>query len=267
MALAGAALAASGAALQAALQNPLVEPSLVGLSAGAALGAVAAHASGLAAHFLPAIPAAAFAGALLAAGAVYLIAHARGRPSAGALLLTGIAASSLCSSLVSVLLLRSGQHRVHEIFAWLLGSADGARWEDLRLSLAPVAIGTVGLFALQRVIDALALGEEHAVSIGVDLHRARALLLLLVALAAGGAVSVTGPIAFVGLMVPHLVRPFTGPATRRLLPAAILGGGAFLVGCDLVARLLSPAVDVPVGVVTALCGVPFFLALLQRARP
>jgi len=266
LALAGAALSVSGAALQSALRNPLVDPSLLGVSGGAALGAVAAYASGLADRWLLSVPLAAFAGALVSIVLVYLIAHAAGRPSAGVLLLTGVAVGSLTSSLVSVLLLAQGQHRVHEIFAWLLGSAAQATWVHLRLAVVPVTAGVAGLLVLGRLIDALALGDEHAQSVGVDLLRGRAAVFALVALTAGGAVSVIGPVAFVGLMVPHLVRGRSGPAARVLLPAAALFGASFLVLCDVLARLVSRSVDVPVGIVTALMGVPFFLALLHRAR-
>jgi iron complex transport system permease protein len=168
---------------------------------------------------------------------------------------------------VSVLLLASGSHRVHEIFAWLLGSAEMASWRDVRLVLLPVLAGLAALVVLGRTVDALALGEEHALGAGVDVLRARALLFGLVALTAGSAVSVVGPIAFVGLMVPHMARPLAGASSRGLLPACALGGGGFLVLCDTLSRLLSRSVDVPVGVVTALAGVPFFLTLLHKRRP
>lgn len=266
MALAGAALAATGAALQASLQNGLVDPSLVGISGGASLGAVLAYTSGLADRWLFTVPLAAFAGALVAVITVYLIAYAAGRPSTGALLLTGVAVGSLAAALVSVLILASAQHRVHEIFAWLLGSAEGRTWRDLRIAAIPVAAGLAALFLLRRVVDALALGEEHAMSIGVDLLRGRAAIFAAVALAAGGAVSVAGPVAFVGLMVPHIVRNWVGPAARGLLPASVFAGAAFLVLADLLGRTVSRSVDLPVGVVTTLMGVPFFLFLLHRAR-
>jgi len=266
MALAGAALAATGAALQASLQNGLVDPSLVGISGGASLGAVIAYTSGLADRWLVTVPIAAFAGALVAVVAVYLIAYAAGRPSTGALLLTGVAVGSLAAALVSVLILASAQHRVHEIFAWLLGSAEGRTWRDLRIAAIPIALGLAALFLLRRVVDALALGEEHAMSIGIDLLRGRAAVFAAVALAAGGAVSVAGPVAFVGLMVPHMVRTWIGPSARGLLPASVLAGAAFLVLADLLGRTVSRSVDLPVGIVTTLMGVPFFLFLLHRAR-
>lgn len=266
LALVGAALAAAGAVLQSALQNPLSDPSLLGLSGGAALGAVAAYTSGAALAWPASVPLLAFAGALAAIAAVYLVAHAAGRPTAGGLVLTGVAVGSLCASLVSVLLITEGGHRVHEVFAWLLGSAEGRTWRDVVLATPPIVFGFLGLFALRRVADALALGEEHALSVGVDVLRGRALLFAFVALVAGGAVSVVGPVAFVGLMVPHCVRPLSGPAARTLLPAAALSGAGFLVLCDLLARLVSGTIEIPVGVVTALMGVPFFLFLMHRLR-
>ncbi|RMG45324.1 MAG: iron ABC transporter permease [Acidobacteria bacterium] len=266
LALAGAALAASGAALQACLENPLADPGLLGLSGGAAVGAVAAHAGGLAARWPASVPAAAFGGALAAVAVVYALAHAAGRPTTGTLLLTGVAVGSLASSLVSVMLLSTGSHRVHEIFAWLLGSAEGASWDEVRLATLPVLAGLGALLALGRLVDALALGEEHAAGVGVDLLKGRAVLLAAVSLTAGSAVSVVGPIGFVGLMVPHMLRGLTGAAARALLPASAIGGAALLVAADLLARTASRRFEVPVGVVTALLGVPFFLFLLHRSR-
>jgi len=266
LALAGAALGVSGAALQAVLQNPLCDPGLLGLSAGASLGAVLAYVSGAYLVWSGAVPTLAFLFALLAILTVYAIAHAAGRPTTGALLLTGVAVGGLLGAVVSYLLLSFGDHRVHEVFAWLLGSAENRTWQHVRLALAPVLAGMAGLLAMGRTIDGLALGEEHAEGIGIDLTRSRLLLLALVALTAGGAVSVVGPIGFVGLMVPHLTRALVGAAARRLLPVVALAGAAFLVLSDLVARRLSVTTEVPVGVVTSVAGVVFFLALLHRLR-
>jgi iron complex transport system permease protein len=266
LALAGAALAASGTALQAALQNPLCDPGLLGLSAGASLGAVLAYATGLFMAWPHAVPLAAFVGALVAIFAVYGIAHAAGPPTTATLLLTGVAIASFGSAVVSLVLLSIGDYRVHEVFAWLLGSAENRTWRHVELAVVPIALGLAGLFLSRRLVDALAMGDEHAQGIGVDLLRARALLFVLVSLAAGAAVSVLGPIGFVGLMVPHLVRPVAGAAARVLLPASALAGAGFLVLCDTIARSLSAQALVPVGVVTSMAGVVFFLALLHRIR-
>ena len=265
--LAGASLAAAGASLQACLQNPLADPGLLGLSGGASLGAVAAYS--LDAHLIwPfAVPALAFVGAFVAIGLVYVIAHAGGRPTTGSLLLTGVAVASFTSAIVSVLLMSTGDHRVHEIVAWLLGSAEGRSWEHVRLAFAPVSLGLLGLLATQRIVDALALGEEHALAVGLDLTKGRLVVLALVALTAGGAVSVLGPIGFIGLIVPHMLRSVGAGVARWLIPLSALGGACLLVGSDLVSRQLSARVDVPVGVVTAMLGVPFFLALLHTSRP
>ncbi len=266
LALAGAALAASGVALQACLQNPLADPGLLGLSGGASFGAVVAYALGVQLYWSYSVPLFAFAGALVAISLVYLLAHAAGRPTTGTLLLTGVAVASLSSALVSVVLMSVGDHRVHEMVAWLLGSADGSTWDHVRMATLPVVVGIAALVVLRRLIDALALGEEQAMGLGVDLLRGRAILLAFVALTAGSAVSVVGPVGFVGLMIPHMVRTVTGTAARTLTPAAALAGGVFLVLGDVLARSLSRVAEVPVGVVTALVGVPFFLALLHRAR-
>ncbi len=266
LALAGAALAVGGAVLQAALQNPLADPSLLGISGGASLGAVAAYTSGLALTWPVSVPLAAFVGALAAITAVYLTSHAAGRPTTSGLLLTGVAVGSLCSAILSILLITEGGHRIHEVFAWLLGSGERSDWQLVRLAVAPVLVGIAGLIAMRRVADALALGEEHALSVGVDVLRGRGALLGLVALSSGSAVSAVGPIAFVGLMVPHFVRPLSGPAAGGLLPAAGIAGAGFLVLCDVLARVVSSEFELPVGIVTALLGVPFFLGLLHRLR-
>ncbi len=266
LALTGAAMAACGATLQSVLQNPLAAPGVLGVSAGASVGAVFAYVSGAYLAWRWSLPVLAFAGALAALLLVWAIARASGRQGLLTLVLTGVAVSSLGSALVSLMLIRAGGHRVHEIFAWLLGSADSRTWEHVFFALPPVLVGLAALLLCNRLIDALALGEEHALSIGVDVPRARLLLLTIVALAAGGAVSVVGPIAFVGLMVPHLLRAAVGAAAKRLLPATILGGAAFLVLADVLARSLSTTSEVPVGVITSLAGVAFFLALIKRLR-
>ncbi len=266
LALAGAALAVTGASLQAALHNPLAAPGLLGVSSGASLGAVLAYTSGAYLAWSWSVPAFSFLAALGALLLVYTVAHAAGKPTTGTLILTGVAISGLFSAIVSLLLLATAKHRVHEIFAWLLGSADNRSWEHVRFALGPVLVGVFGLIICARLVDALTLGEEHALGIGVDILRARALIMVLVALAAGGAVSVVGPIGFVGLMVPHLVRALAGASARRLLPAAALFGASFLVLCDLLARWLSRGSEIPVGVVTSLAGVVFFLVLLHRLR-
>lgn len=266
LALAGAALATSGAALQAVLQNPLCDPGLLGLSSGAALGAVLAYVSGAYLLWRGAVPTLAFIFALTAILVVYVVAHAAGRPTTGALLLTGVAVASLLGAIVAYLLLTFGEYRVHEIFAWLLGSAENRTWEHVRLAFWPVMIGMAGLVLMGRTVDGLALGEEHALGVGIDLTRARLILLTLVALTSGSAVSVVGPIGFVGLMVPHLTRAVVGASARRLLPVVALTGASFLVLCDLVARMLSRTNEVPVGVVTSVVGVVFFLGLLDRLR-
>ncbi|MDQ7007386.1 MAG: iron ABC transporter permease [Acidobacteriota bacterium] len=266
LALAGAAFAAAGAALQAVLDNPLADPGLLGLSGGASLGAVLAYATGAYALWSASVPLAAFLGALVAVLVVYLVAHAAGPPGTFALLLTGVAMASLLGAAVSFLLVSFGDYRVHEVFAWLLGSAENRTWAHVRMAVGPVLAGIAGLVLFARTIDGLALGEEHAQGIGIDLARSRLLVMGLAALAAGGAVSVVGPVGFVGLMVPHLVRSVVGAAARRLLPLVAVAGAAFLVACDLCSRLLSRTTEVPVGIVTSLVGVVFFLVLLHRLR-
>jgi len=266
LALVGGGLAVCGATLQATFQNGLADPGILGVSGGGALGAVAAIHLGLAERVFLALPACAFAGALGASLLVYLIAHAGGRPSAASLLLTGVAVGTLAGAGVSLVLIRAEEYHLRELLFWLVGGAEGRTWEHVALAAPPILLGALALFARHRHLDALALGEEHALSVGLPVIGARMVLLALCALVSGAAVSVSGSVAFVGLIVPHAVRLLAGPRARTLLPTCFLGGGAFLVLCDLLARLLSRREEVHLGILTAFLGAPYFLYLLYRTR-
>ena len=266
LALAGAALAVAGAALQATFQNPMAEPGILGISSGGTLGAVLAFYLGWGdAQFLS-VPACAFAGAIIASVLVYFLAHAGGRPSTTSLLLTGIAVGALMGAGTVLVQTWIEDYRLKELLFWMVGGAQDCTWSHAAAATPPIALGVFGFAALHRPMDALALGEEHALSVGVSVHRTRMMLLALSALVAGAAVSVCGPIGFVGLIVPHMARLVVGPRAKILLPMSVVLGAEFLVLCDLVARLFSGSRVVHLGVITAFLGVPFFLWLLARAK-
>ncbi|MBI4221050.1 MAG: iron ABC transporter permease [Chloroflexi bacterium] len=266
LALVGGALAACGATLQATFQNGLADPGILGVSGGGALGAVLAIHLGLAERVFLALPACAFVGALFASLLVYFTAHLGGRPSTSSLLLTGVAIGTLASAGVSLVLIRAEEYRLRELLFWLVGGAEGRTWEHVELAAPPILAGTFALFVRHRHIDALMLGEEHALSVGLPVESSRMTLLALCALVSGAAVSVSGSIAFVGLIVPHAGRLMVGPRAKTLLPICFLGGAAFLVVCDLLARLASRRGEVHLGILTAFIGVPYFLYLLYRSK-
>jgi iron complex transport system permease protein len=261
----GAALACSGAALQATFENPLADPSVLGVSGGAALGAVLAIHTGLAERVFLALPACAFLGGLAAALLVYALTYLGGRATVHGLLLTGVAVSSLTIAGVSLVMVLTQQHRVQELLFWLVGGVRNQTWEHLWLALPAVALGCAGLLALHRRLDALLLGEEQALAVGVAVVQTRLLVLALTALATGAATAVSGTIGFVGLMVPHLVRRWTGPRLVHLLPACLTGGAAFLTTCELLSRALSERYALHLGILTAFLGGPAFLLILRRS--
>ena len=266
--VAGGALAVAGTALQGLFRNPLAEPGVLGISSGASLGAVLAiyfHIAGRAVWLLPAC---AFAGAALDAVLVFFVASRQGRGQVftATLLLVGVALMALNVSLTTfVLAISLASYNVgREVMYWLLGGLEGRTWDHLLLGAPAVLVGTAVIVAHARDLDALLLGEVSAQSVGVDVPRVRLRLVLATALIVGAAVAVAGPIAFVGLLVPHVLRLAIGAPHRALVPLSFFGGGVFLVIADVVARTASA--DLPVGVVTAAVGAPMFLALLVRRR-
>jgi iron complex transport system permease protein len=263
--LVGGALAISGAALQATFQNPLADPAILGVSGGGALGAVLAIYSGVGEVFLV-LPLCAFAGAFGSSVLVFLLSHLGARPSTTSLLLTGVALGSLTGAGVSLVMLWTEEYRIRTVLFWLVGTAQDRSWSHVQACVLPILIGTMLLWLRHRWIDALSLGEEHALSVGLPVVAARLWLLVLCALVAGAAVSVSGTIAFVGLMVPHILRLCIGSQARWLLPASFLGGAVFLLACDLVSSQISDTKQVPLGIVTSVLGVPYFLWLLRRGR-
>jgi iron complex transport system permease protein len=263
--LIGAGLGMSGAALQGYLRNPLAEPGLLGISGAAALGAAVAFYTGLSAAFPLALPLMALAGAFAATVLVQALAGAGA--SSITLILAGIAVSSLAGALTSLVLnLSPNPFAASEIVYWLLGSLADRSMPHVALAAPFLLAGLALLLSLGRALDALTLGEDAAASMGVTLARTRLLAVLGTALAVGAGVAVAGAIGFVGLVVPHMLRPFVGGLPSRLLPASALGGAVLLLAADIAVRLIAPERDLKLGVLTALVGAPFFLWLVWRTR-
>src|SRR5262245_6049559 len=266
--VAGGALAVAGTALQGLFRNPVAEPGVRGISSGASLGAVLAIYFHLAGRAVWLLPACAFAGAAVDAVLVFVIAahQGRGRVFTATLLLVGVAVMAMNVSLTTFILSISlASYDVgRQVMYWLLGGLEGRTWDHLLLGGPAILVGTVVITAHARDLDALLLGEVSAQSVGVDVPRVRLRLVLATALVVGAAVAVAGPIAFVGLLVPHVLRLAVGAAHAALVPMSFLGGGVFLVIADVVARTVSN--DLPIGVVTAAVGAPLFLVLLVRRR-
>ena len=263
--MAGASLGLSGAAMQGYLRNPLAEPGLIGVSASAALGAVLALQTGLAATFTLALPLSALAGAGVAVLLILTLAGPRG--GALALILAGVAISALAAALTSLVLnLSPNPFAAMEIVYWMMGSLADRSMDHVWLAAPFMLAGLALLLAQGRSLDALTLGEDAAASMGVNLTRLRLSLVFGTALAVGASVSVAGSIGFVGLVVPHLLRPLVGARPSRLLPASALGGAAMVLAADVAVRLIAPDQDLKLGVLTALIGAPFFLHLIWRLR-
>ena len=270
-ALAGAALAGSGAALQGIVRNPLADPALIGVSGGAALGAIACLVLGAPLLAVPVLgpwilPLAAFGGALVCTSIALTLARVDGRTSAATLLLGGIGLASLTSAAAGLLLYLADDAALRSITFWSLGSAAGATWPIVGAAAVPIAIALLALPRLAGHLDCLALGELEARHVGVDVERVLRLVAILAALAVGAAVATCGVIGFLGLVVPYLARGVLGPSHRGLLPASALGGAVLLVLADLVARTIVAPTELPVGVITALVGAPVLLVLVRRGR-
>jgi iron complex transport system permease protein len=262
-ALAGAALAAAGVALQALVRNPLAEPYTLGVSTGAALGAVIAIRLGLEATVgSSAVAAAAFVGAAGAAGIVWHLARAAGGTSPQTLLLAGVTLAFVGSAATMLAQITASFAESYRIVRWMMGGLDGVAWSSLLFAGSAIAVATFVLILGARDLNPLAAGEEAASSVGVPVARAQALTFGATSILVGAAVSFAGPIGFVGIVVPHVLRALVGPDHRLLLPASVLGGAAFVLVADTAARLLLWPAQLPVGVLTALVGGPFFLSLL-----
>lgn len=261
----GFTLGLSGAVLQGFLRNPLAEPGIIGVSSTAAFGAVLVFYSGLAGSALYALPAGALLGALIAVIALLAL-SARGG-STLTLILAGVALSSLSGALTSLVLnLSPNPFAAYEIIFWLLGALKDRSMDHVWIAAPLMVLGWLLIAASARAIDALSLGEEAAASMGIHMPRARLLIVAGVALGVGAATAVAGTIGFIGLVVPHLIRPLTNRMPSALLLPSALGGAALLLASDVAVRVILPAGELNVGVLTALIGAPFFLWLVARAR-
>ena len=265
-ALVGSALAVAGAALQAVFRNPLAEPRVIGVANGAAVGAVAAIVLGVEVVGIYTVPLAAFVAGLAATGVVFLVATQGNRTETVTLLLAGIAVEVSAAAGTGLLIFLADDQQLRDIVFWTLGSLAGATWTQIAAIGPPIVLATIGLCVLARDLDLLALGDREAGHLGVRVGQVRGLVVVLAALATGAAVAVAGVVGFVGLVVPHIVRLALGPEHRRLIPASALGGAALLLVADLVARTLVVPRELPLGVVTALVGGPYFLWLIRSQR-
>lgn len=264
-AVVGAGLAACGMALQAVVRNPLADPMLLGVSSGASVGAVAMLVFGAGVLQALTLPLAAFLGAFLALVAVYFLAHSGGTMTTVRLILAGVAVAEVLSAMASLLIVTSDDpHKAQSAVRWMLGGLGGTTWRMVWVPALVVFVGVLALLAVTRSLNLLYTGEEAAASLGLDAHRFRAVMFVVVALMVGAMVAVSGAIGFVGLIMPHVVRMVVGADHRRALPAAVLLGATFLVLCDIVARTVAAPEELPVGILTALVGGPFFLWLMRR---
>lgn len=261
----GVTLGLSGAALQGYLRNPLAEPGLIGVSASASLGAVLAIYTGLSAMFPLALPLAALAAAVVAVLVVQALAGLRG--SILTIILAGVAVSSFAGAMTSLMLnLSPNPFAAIEIMFWMMGSLADRSMTHFWLALPLTLAGWLMLAVLGRALDALTLGGDTAVSMGIDMRRVQFLAVFGTAACVGAATAVAGAISFVGLVVPHLLRPLVDSRPSRLLPASALGGASMVLAADILVRLIAPGRDLKLGVLTAIVGAPFFLWLVYRER-
>lgn len=277
--LVGAALGMGGAALQGLFRNPLADPGLLGISSGAALGAVTVIVLGTAwlGRFAAGqfglnvtsvlMPLAAFLGGLAATMAVYAISRRHGRIERGAMLLAGVAVNASAGSMTGLLIYLSDSEQLKSLTFWLMGSLGGADWRAVGAAAPLTVLPLLLLPRLARALNAMLLGDSVAGHLGFDANRVSRLSVILVTASVGAAVAVSGVIGFIGLVAPHLIRLIAGPDHRIVMPGAALGGAILLVGADILARTVAAPADLPIGVVTGALGGPFFIWLLLRRAP
>jgi len=265
--LVGAALATAGATYQGLFRNPLADPYLIGVAQGAALGAVIGF-------LLPStwhgvgfgiIPLLAFSGALISTAIVYSLARVGKTLPVTTLILAGVALGALWGSIVSYLIISSGE-RIHSIMFWMMGSFSLSQWSEVKIVLPYVLLGVIVILFYARPLNLMQLDEEQAQQLGINVERLKLVLLAAATLITAAAVSFVGIIGFVGIIIPHAVRLVWGVDHRFLLPLSVLTGAIFLILADLIARTVLAPAEIPIGVITALCGAPFFLYLLRRRK-
>ncbi len=267
VALAGAGLAGSGAAYQGLFRNPLADPYLVGVASGAGLGAILAMTGGISASFLGmlTVPLAAFCGALLTVWLVYQLARVGRTVPTTNLILAGVAISSFATALTSFLMLIS-TGELRRALVWLLGGAALSGWQPVLAALPYISLGLALLLTTGHALNVFQFGEEQAQQLGLPVGRVRLIIVVAASLTTAAAVAFAGIIGFVGLIVPHVVRFVWGGDYRRILPLSVMGGATLLLVADVLARVVMAPQELPVGIITALAGAPFFLWLLRRAR-
>jgi iron complex transport system permease protein len=264
----GGGLGVAGATFQALLRNPLAEPYILGISGGASFGAVTVISLGVAAAGSWTLPLAAFAGALLAIFLVFRVATSTGRVmDVRILLLSGVVIAAFFSACIAFILSISPAQTVQSAVLWSMGSLAGADWDRVVIAGAYTMPAAVMLIVLARPLNLMAIGEETAYYLGTNVEGVKRISLVVAALITAASVSVAGVIGFVGLVVPHTVRILVGSDHRGLLPLSFLGGAAFLIAADFIARLVLSPIEIPIGVITAFIGVPFFLVLLRQSSP
>lgn len=260
----GATLAVAGAVMQGVFANPLAEPSIIGVNAGASVGAAFVFVFGLAITAGWVLPVAAFVGALVVALVVWMLARTGGTAAVITVILTGIAINAVATAATSFLIFLGSTSSREQIIFWQLGTLAGASWRDVAIAATVFAGGFVACLMLRRQIDVLSLGDAAASSTGVSVEKLRLLVIVLVSVLTGVAVAFGGVIAFVGLIVPHAIRLSVGPSHRYLIPLSALGGAVLLSLADIAARTVIPFADLPIGVFTAVVGGPLFLVMLRR---
>ena len=267
-AIVGGALATSGATYQGLFRNPLADPFFIGVSAGAGLGATIVLVNGTTLHFhgVSLLPLAAFGGAIAAVSVAYMVARRSEGLPLTSMILAGVAITSLAGAVTSLLMIRSDPD-LRPILSWLMGGFISAQWKHSLMVLPYLVPSMLVMLSYGRILNLLQLDEEHTRQLGVNVERTKLLLIGVASLATAAAVSFSGIIGFVGIVAPHAVRLLWGPDYRFLLPMACIVGAGFLVLADLVARTVASPAELPVGLVTAFCGAPFFLYLLMRRKP
>ncbi len=264
--LVGSALAACGAVMQGLFRNPMASPEILGISSGGSLGAVIAITSGAAGMGLVSLPLFTILGALFASILIYVLSSVRGATSLLFIVISGMAISSLFNGITSALLLFSREHEVSQFIFWTMGGLEGRTWNHVACSAPVIVPGIAVLCLFSRDLNLFTLGEQAATSTGVNVERTKRALLAVSAALTGVSISVSGPIGFIGLLIPHLLRLMVGPDHRVLIPASALAGGLFLILCDLLARTIAPGFEIRVGIVTAIVGSPYLLYLVVRSQ-
>jgi iron complex transport system permease protein len=264
--LVGATLASAGAAYQGVFRNPLADPYLLGAAAGAGLGATLAIAYGRPLLGTAAIPLAAFVGALGGVALAYVLGYSAGTGrSTSALILAGVAVASFLTA-TQTYVMQKESDTLREVYSWILGQLGTAGWSDVRRLLPYAVVSGAVILLHRRLLDVLAVGEDEAGTLGVPAARVRLLVVAAASLGTAAAVSVSGLIGFVGIIVPHTIRLVSGASYRVVLPLSMVFGGAFLIGADLLARVVAAPAELPIGVITAFFGAPFFALVLRTSR-